>query len=293
MAIRGGTRVTIAIATSSEFPELEPDSRLLLPEIESRGIDYRIAVWNDPDVDWSAFETILIRSTWDYFHHARDWVAWLDRVESLGVPMLNPLKVVRWNSHKSYLQQLAAAGVPVVDTLMTQGDAPVDLADLVAGAGWDDAIVKPAIDGGAARLFRVRDVDDPQARFDELVAAGDVLVQPFLPSIVDQGETSLLYFGRELSHTLQKTAKPGDFRVQPAWGGHAETIGPTAEMIHVAERVFDAIEEDLLYARVDLVRGLDGNLQLIELDVIEPLLLLELDPEAPGRFADALAAQLG
>ena len=285
--------MTVALATSAEFPELEPDSRLLLPEIEARGIDFEIAVWNDPSVDWSTYETIVIRSTWDYFHHAREWADWLDRVESAGVPMLNPLKVVRWNSHKSYLQQLASAGVPVVDTVMTQGNKPVDLADLLAGAGWDDAIVKPAIDGGAARLFRVRDVDDPQARLDELVAAGDVLVQPFLPSIVDHGETSLLYFGRELSHTVQKTAKPGDIRVQPVWGGHAETIGPTAEMIHVAERVFDALDEELLYARVDLVRGLDGNLQLIELEAIEPLLFLELDPAAPGRFADALAAALG
>jgi glutathione synthase/RimK-type ligase-like ATP-grasp enzyme len=285
--------VTLAIATSDEFPELDPDSRLLLPELEQRDIDFEIAVWNDPGVDWSAFDTILIRSTWDYFHHAREWAAWLDRIESLGVPMLNPLRVVRWNSHKSYLQQLAAADVPVVDTVMTQGDAPVDLSGLLAGAGWDDAIVKPAIDGGAARLFRVQDVHDAQARFDELVAQGDVLVQPFLRSIVDQGELSLLYFGRDLSHTLRKTAKPGDIRVQPVWGGNAETIGPTAEMIHVAERVFDAIDDELLYARVDLVRADDGTLRLIELEVIEPLLFLELDPDAPGRFADALAARLG
>ena len=285
--------MTIAIATSSELPELDPDSRLLLPELGARGIEAQTAVWSDPDVDWSAFDAILIRSTWDYFHHAREWAAWLDRVEAAGVPMLNPLKVVRWNSHKSYLQQLAAANVPVVDTVMTQGDAPVDLADLLAGAGWDDAIVKPAIDGGAARLFRVRDVDDPQARFDALVAEGDVLVQPFLPSIVDEGEVSLLYFGRELSHTVRKTAKPGDIRVQPMWGGHCEVIGPTAEMVHVAERVFDAIEADLLYGRVDLVRAGDGTLRLIELEAIEPLLFLELDPKAPGRFAGALAARLG
>ena len=100
-------------------------------------------------------------------------------------------------------------------------------------------------------------------------------------------------FGRELSHTLRKTARPGDIRVQPVWGGTAETIGPTAEMIHVAERVFDAIEDDLLYARVDLVRADDGTLRLIELEVIEPLLFLELEPDAPGRFADALSARLG
>ncbi len=286
--------MTIAIATSDEFPKLDPDSQLLLPELSERGIPYEIKVWNDESVDWSAYDAILIRSTWDYFHHARDWAAWLDKVDSLGVPMLNPLKVIRWNSHKSYLQQLASADdVPVVDTVMTQGDTGADLADLMKGAGWDDAIVKPAIDGGAARLFRVSDVEHPQARFDELVAQGDVLVQPFLESILDQGELSLLYFGRELSHALRKTAKPGDIRVQPVWGGHAEVVGPTAEMIHVAERTFDAIEEEILYARVDLVRADDNTLRLIELEVIEPLLFLELDDGAAARFADALVARLG
>lgn len=283
----------VALATAAEFRELDPDSRLLLPELEARGIDFAPVVWNDAGADWSAWDAIVIRSTWDYFHHPREWAAWLDRVAELGVPMLNPLEVVRWNSHKSYLQQLAGAGVPVVDTVMTQGDAPVELADLLAGAGWDDAIVKPAIDGGAMRLFRVEDVDDPQARFDELVAQGDVLVQPFLPSIQTEGELSLLYFGRKLSHTVRKTAKPGDIRVQPVWGGHAETIGPTAEMVHIAERTFDAIDADLLYARVDLVRADDGTLRLIELEALEPLLFLELDPAAPGRFADALAERLG
>jgi len=282
----------IALVTSEEFPGLEPDSQLLLPALGERGIDARPAVWTDGSVDWSSFDAIVVRSPWDYFVRAAEWAGWLERVDATGVPMFNPNEVVRWNSHKSYLQQLASAGVPVVDTVMTQGDGPVDLADLLAGAGWDDAIVKPAIDGGAARLFRVRDVPDPQARFDALIADGDVLVQPFLPSIVDQGELSLIYFGGELSHTVRKKAKPGDIRVQPVWGGSYELEGPTSEAIYVADRVFDSIDADLLYARVDLVRGLDGKLQLIELEVIEPLLFLELESEAPRRFADALATAL-
>ena len=282
----------IALVTSEEFPQLEPDSQRLLPTLAERGLDPVPAVWTDASVDWSSFDAIVVRSPWDYFMRAAQWADWLDRVEATGLPMFNPNKVVRWNSHKSYLQQLAAAGVPVVDTVMTQGSTGADLRDLMAGAGWDDAIVKPAIDGGAMRLFRVRDVEDPQVRFDELVAMGDVLVQPFLPSIVEQGELSLIYFGGELSHTVRKTAKPGDIRVQPVWGGAYELEGPTSEAVQVAERIFDAIEADLLYARVDLVRGLDGHLQLIELEVIEPLLFLELEPQGPARFADALKERL-
>jgi glutathione synthase/RimK-type ligase-like ATP-grasp enzyme len=284
--------VTVALATSEDFPGLDPDSQLLLPVLAERGIDATPVVWSDPGVDWSSYDTIVIRSTWDYFLRAREWAGWLDRIEAAGVPMLNPLGIVRWNSHKSYLEQLAGAGVPVVDTVMTRGTGAVDLADLMAGAGWDDAIVKPAIDGGAARLFRVRDVPDAQARFDELTAAGDVLVQPFLPSIETEGELSLFYFGGELSHTVVKRPKEGDIRVQPQHGGSYELIGPTSEMIHVAARVFDAIEADLLYARVDLVRAPDNTLRLIELEAVEPLLFLELDDAAPRRFVDALAERL-
>jgi glutathione synthase/RimK-type ligase-like ATP-grasp enzyme len=282
----------IALVTSEEFPELEPDSRLLLPALADKGIDAQPAVWTDPSVDWASFDAIVVRSPWDYFMRAGEWAAWLEKVDATGLPMFNPNKVIRWNSHKSYLQQLAQAGVPVVDTVMTTDDGRVDLRDLLEGAGWDDAIVKPAIDGGAMRLFRVRDVDDPQARFDALVADGDVMVQPFLPSVPEQGELSLVYFGGELSHTVRKQAKPGDIRVQPVWGGSYELEGPTSEALYVADKVFDSIEEDLLYARVDLVRGLDDKLQLIELEVIEPLLFLELEPAAPARFADALKERL-
>ena len=282
----------IALVTAEEYPELEPDSQRLLPALADRGVDAQPVVWTDESIDWSGFDAIVVRSPWDYFLKAAEWASWLERVEATGVPMFNSTKVVRWNSHKSYLRELAGAGVPVIDTVMTQGKVRIDLADTLAGAGWEDAIVKPAIDGGAMRLFRVRDVDDPQARLDALVDDGDVLIQPFLPSIVEQGELSLVYFAGELSHTVRKTAKPGDIRVQPYWGGAYELEGPTSEAIHVADRVFDTIDEDLLYARVDLVSGLDGKLQLIELEAIEPLLFLELDDAAPGRFADALATAL-
>ena len=282
----------IALVTSEEFPELEPDSQRLLPALSERGIEAVPAVWTDPAVDWSSFDAVVVRSPWDYFMRAAEWADWLSRVDATGLPMFNPNKVIRWNSHKSYLQQLASAGVPVVDTVMTTGDGRVSLGDVLAGAGWDDAIVKPAIDGGAMRLFRVRDVEDPQERFDALVADGDVLVQPFLPSVPDEGELSLIYFGGELSHTVRKKAKAGDIRVQPVWGGSYELEGPTSEALHVADRVFDAIDADLLYARVDLVRGLDDKLQLIELEVIEPLLFLELDDAAPARFANALKERL-
>jgi glutathione synthase/RimK-type ligase-like ATP-grasp enzyme len=141
----------------------------------------------------------------------------------------------------------------------------------------------------------VRSGDEARAAqplLDEQLASGDVLIQPFLPSIVDYGELSLLYFGGELSHAVLKRAKPGDIRVQPSHGGLPELVEPPSDAIEVAESVLAAVDADLLYARVDLVRGLDGTLRLIELEAIEPRLFIEQDPPASARFADALVARL-
>jgi glutathione synthase/RimK-type ligase-like ATP-grasp enzyme len=285
----------IALATSADHPGLEPDSQLLLPALARRGIDARPVVWTEPGVEWSAFDAVVVRSTWDYFKRTEEWFAWLDRVEATGVPFLNPIDVVRWNSHKGYLSELASRGVPVVETLDAPRGVELDLARAIRERGWSDAIFKPAVAGAALGLVRVRGADearDAQAALDRQLAEGDVLVQPFLPSIVEYGELSLLYFGGELSHTVIKRAKPGDIRVQPSHGGLPELVDPPAQAVATAEAVLDAVDAELLYARVDLVRGDDGTLRLIELEAIEPLLFIAQDRSAAARFADALAARL-
>ena len=287
-------RARIALATSEELPDLDEDSALVLPELAKRGIDARPAVWTDPGVDWAAFDAVVVRSVWDYFLRADEWYAWLDRIAP-AAPLWNPAEVVRWNSHKRYLDELRGCGVPVVDSLVAPQGSPTDLAVALRGLGWDDVIFKPAVAGGALGLRRVRGEDEAraaQAELDALVAEGDVLVQPFLASIVDDGELSLVYFGGALSHTLRKQAKPGDIRVQPMHGGSYHLVDPPREALDVAEAVLAAVGTDLLYARVDLVRADDGSLRLIELEAIEPLLFLELDPAAPGRYADSIAERV-
>ncbi|MEA2478477.1 MAG: hypothetical protein QOJ07_399, partial [Thermoleophilaceae bacterium] len=131
-----------------------------------------------------------------------------------------------------------------------------------------------------------------QGELDAQLAAGDVLIQPFLPAIVDEGELSLLYIGGALSHAVLKRAKPGDIRVQPQHGGLPELVDPPPEAVAVADRVLAAVDADLLYARVDLVRARDGTLRLIELEVIEPLLFLELHEPAAAKLAAAIADRL-
>lgn len=248
----------IGVATSEDFPGLDRDDAPLLAAL---GEEAETAVWSDPHVDWGAFDLILIRSVWDYFVRYEEFRAWLDRVD--GLPVWNPVETIRWNSEKSYLRELADAGVPTIPTAW-EGEVP-----------WDDAIVKPTVAGGSLGLRR--------ATKGEAIEAAQ-MAQPFLPEIAD-GELSLVFFDGEFSHAIRKTPKEGDIRVQPEHGGIVTAATPTHGEVAIAQRVLEAADRDLLYARVDLV----GDGLLIELEAIEPRFFFEYGPpQAAGKLAQAL-----
>ena len=271
---------TVALATSDELPELDPDSQLLLPALAAAGVDARPAVWSDPAVDWASFDAVVIRSTWDYFDREAAFVAWVERAGAEASRFFNPPEAVLWNAHKTYLRDLGERGVPVVDTRWVA-------AGEIASVEYEAGIVKPAVSGGAQGLRRV-------GRGDRLVAEEDLLVQPFLASIVDEGELSLFYAAGAFTHMVRKVPASGDIRVQPEFGSVVTLEQPDGEASSVAQQVLDAIEHDLLYARVDLVRAADGTLRLIELEIIEPQLYLRwAPPGTAGRYAAAISAAAG
>ncbi len=252
----------VALATSEELPGLDPDDAPLLAAL---GDEAEPAVWSDPALDWSSYDAVLIRSVWDYFLRHEEFLAWIERVP---VPMWNPAETLRWNSEKSYLRELEAAGVSTIPTVW-HGEVP-----------WDDAIVKPTVAGGSLGLHR--------AQKAEPVGPG-WMAQPFLPDIVSAGELSLVFFDGKFSHAIRKVPAEGDIRVQPEHGGLVTAAEPTSAELAAAERVLAAAGRDLLYARVDFV----GDRMLIELEAIEPRFFFEHAPEAaPGRLAQALRQRL-
>ena len=266
----------IALATSADLPELDPDSQLLLPAFEMLGVDARPTVWSDPDVDWASFDAVVIRSTWDYFDREDEFLAWVRAVGATAERFINPPDLVEWNAHKTYLRELGDQGVPVVDTQwILRGET--------ATVEHDHGIVKPAVSGGALGLERV-------SAGQTITAGADLLIQPFLHSIVDEGELSLFYAAGEFTHMVRKVPATGDIRVQPEYGSDVRPEEPTDEAHEVSRMVLDAIGRELPYARVDLVRAGDGTLRLIELEIIEPQLYLRWAPETAARFASAIAA---
>ena len=266
----------IALATAFDFPGLEPDSQLLRPAFPARGVDARPTIWSDPAVDWASFDAVVIRSTWDYFHREEEFLAWVEHTGRTAQRFFNPPDLIEWNAHKTYLRDLAERGVPVVDTQwIDRGET--------ATVEHDHAIVKPAVAGGAHGLERV-------SGGATVTADVDLLIQPFLTSIVDEGELSLFYAGGEFSHMVRKVPATGDIRVQPEFGSDVRLELPSDEARQTSEQVLDAIGRELPYARVDLVRAADGTLRLIELEIIEPQLYLAWAPRSAERFASAIAA---
>ena len=283
--------VRIAIATCPRYPALPPDERLLVRALAERGVEAVPATWHDPAVRWEAFAAVIIRSTWDYHERHAEFLGWIGRLESLGVPTWNPPPLLRWNSEKTYLADLSAAGIPVTPTRFATGDASLEA--MLGAERWSEAVVKPAISATAHETFRVRQGDAAVfgATWRRLLARGTVLVQPLVREIVEHGEWSLCFPGGAFTHAVLKRAKPGDFRVQEEWGGSTERRDPPAGAVEAAARALRCAPGEWLYARVDGCM-VDGQFQVTELEMLEPTLYLDKEPGAPGRFADAIAAKV-
>lgn len=261
--------------------------------LEARGLQVAARRWDRWD-DAAPGALVVLRSTWDYAGRVDEFRAWLDRLDADGAAVRNPTDLVRWNLHKSYLLHLERRGVPVVPTRLVERGAAVALGDVAAEAGWDDVVVKPAV-AATARLtvHEAREGAGATARhFADLVAAEDVLVQPFLPAVVDEGEVSVVAIGGEPTHAVRKRAKPGDWRVQINFGGTDERIVLDDELLAVAARALGALDAPPAYARVDVARH-EGRYHLMELELIEPELFFDHAPEAADRLAALLAAEVG
>jgi glutathione synthase/RimK-type ligase-like ATP-grasp enzyme len=279
-------RSRIGFATSERWANLTTDDRLAVQALEARDAQVIPVVWDRagvPDVD-----VLVIRSIWDYHQRPRELLDWLATLVQAGLPVWNPTPVLCWNLNKRYLRQLERAGISVVETAWIETDPP-SLAQLLEQHRWDDVVVKPAVSASAWRTFRShrgRAVQDEPA-YREALEGGLVMVQPFAPQIVDEGEWSLVYLGGRFSHALLKRPRPGGFLVQAENGGTAEPATPTAGMRRDAERALGAAPGPVLYARVDGIR--DGDrLVLMELELLEPALFFELGPDSAPRFANAL-----
>jgi glutathione synthase/RimK-type ligase-like ATP-grasp enzyme len=291
----------VAVVTGEKRPELTADGQSLMVALRERGFDATPAVWSDPDVEWTDFDVALLRSCWDYHEAIDAFRELIADLEAAGVTLRNPAEVIRWNVHKTYLRDLADAGVPTLETAWVEAsdEADVDLEALLRDRGWEQAVVKPAVGTRAVGTWRtsIDEASEHQDRFDARRESGDVLVQAFAPEIRD-GERSLVFFGGEFSHASNAVPAPDDFRSHHSFGGTNEPYDPPRSIVEqgreIVRRASDVHGIDpvaLPYARVDGIER-DGEFRLIELELIEPFLGLERADGAVDRFADAIERSL-
>lgn len=320
----------VALLTMADRAEYVIDDQVAVTELQARGLVVAEVPWT-AEVDWGAWDLVIVRTTWDYQHQPERFLAVLAAVEAAGGKrgrgagqlggLANPLEVIRWNIHKSYLRALDAAGVPTVPTEWGRG-LNTDGLDALCGPGGVAAmggVLKPTVGAGAGDTFRI----GPGLGAAERAAIvgrfreREWMAQPFVQAVVDEGEYSLFWFAAagaspdgggagpaggpplslRYSHAIRKRPKPGDFRVQEEWGGVIVPVEANGALRAIGEQALDVVvgrfgPGAVLQARVDLVRLADGRFAVIELELVEPSLYFRTSPVAAARFADGVEAWL-
>jgi hypothetical protein len=249
--------------------------------------------WDDPDVDWAAFDLVVLRTPWDAVYTADTFVEWTRRCSAVR-PVWNGPEVVAWNIHKRYLLELEAAGVPIVPTVLCEAGSTVTLQSQMHRLGSQRVVVKPAIDAGGERLMAVTQTSIPagEQHLRELLATGDVLIQPFLSSVLTAGELSVVGLNGDIRYAVQKRPAAGEVRIHPEYGGLVEEVPLTTELRQLASRALAVVKLDWMYARVDLLLADDGSWVVGELEMIEPDLYLRFVPGAAEQVAAAIVERI-
>lgn len=268
---------------------VESEDDKLLNFLKERGLNIEKVIWNDPGVNWENYSLAILKSPWDYFDLIEEFYSWLDQLEAKNIKLLNPIEVVRWNANKHYLQEIEAAGLKITPSFFLQNKESVNLEHFFEKFNTNKLIVKPCVSGGAKNTFKVTadNVTKVNQKLNLLIQDEDFIIQPFLPEILENGEWSFVFFNGMYSHSLIKQAKPGDFRVQPAHGGSVHPQKPSEELIATAQQYVKLFAKDCLYARVDGT-FVNGEFLLMELELIEPFLFLNTEPENYERYYKAL-----
>ncbi len=275
------------------MPGLYPDDRCLLRSLREAGLDAHPVVWEDPHQDWRETKLAVIRSAWDYAFRRDQFVAWAERAAA-QTTLWNSSRVVRWNTHKRYLCDLAARGVPVVPTVVLEAGSTARLEEVLEERGWEDAVLKAAVaqSGRYAMLVPRQKRAQGQAHLDRLLPHEDLLVQPYITSVTHQGELSLVFIEGHCTHAARKRPAHGDFRVHDDYGGEVELESPGPAELATALAALAAVGEPVHYARADVVSGPGGQPLIMELELVEPELFFRLSPAAVERLTAAVLGQL-
>ncbi|HJS23838.1 MAG TPA: hypothetical protein VJ751_05760 [Pyrinomonadaceae bacterium] len=282
----------VALLSIEDLSDFVADDELLVEPLRRLGHDAEFVPWQAA-VEWRKYGGVVIRTTWDYQNHLPAFLSVLREIET-QTRLANPLEIVKWNADKKIcLQDIEKRGGKIVPTIWS--DSKIDGRQIQA---WfeqlqtDEMVIKPTIGANAQYAFRLRRGAVDAGELSEAFEKRSYMVQPFMRGIVEEGEFSLFYFNGEYSHTILKTPKAGDFRVQEEHGGIIRATKPAADLLATGEKIMQYISPTPLYARVDFVRTDESEFVVVELELIEPSMYLREAAHAPQMFAEAIDSWL-
>lgn len=274
----------VAIVTCLNLPEPDVDQDVLMQGLAVAGIDAELVAWDDPSADWSAYGTAVLRSAWNYIDDVDGFNAWATRVGEV-THLRNPASVITWNTHKGYLRDLADQGVPIVPTAWFPKGTTTPLAQVMDDNLWADVVAKPVVGAGSYLTQRVQDPEGVPAQqfWTRLTSEREAMVQPYLASVEQYGERSIMWIDGELTHAIRKSPRLADDEESVS-----DALPIAADERKLAEQIIADLPADLLYARIDLIRNDDDEPLLAELELVEPSLFLRQHPPALHRLVAAL-----
>jgi glutathione synthase/RimK-type ligase-like ATP-grasp enzyme len=293
----------------STEPPFAPDDQLLVAELRRHGHRCEAVVWGCDVAELPGrFDVLVVRSPWEYTDSEANrirFLRWLGDLGALALPIENEPRVMMWLMDKRYLNDFAAAGVPVVPTQVVAAGERFDLRKAHAEHG--PLVIKPAIAAAGVGLEFLRDareVERFQSVFEERCRSQDHLVQRFVPEVQTAGEWSLVYLGGQYSHAVHKRPAEGQIMVHAERGGSVWFADPPAEVRAAGDLVCAriaaafavrnpglALAAPPLYLRIDILPSAGGAL-LSECEGVEPELFFRARPGSERMFRLALEERL-
>jgi glutathione synthase/RimK-type ligase-like ATP-grasp enzyme len=289
---RKNSPMNLGILTCQKLPQLLESDQKLIPLFTAHHFDVEAVIWDDSAVDWSTFDYLIFRNTWDYYEKEVAFNKWLEKIKQLGIPTFNSIATIQKNKHKFYLKELQSKGVLVLSTIFLEKNTSIPLAEIIP-QHWQKMVIKPAFSAGSylTKLVDRIDLEEIETEFAAHFSTKDFLIQEYRPEIKIVGETSFIFFNGKFSHAVNKKPVENDFRVQFQYGGKYSLIEPSSDSIQQAEAILTHFHEKLLYARVDGII-IENQLHLMEVELLEPDLYFDLAVGSRERFVNAFLEEL-
>jgi glutathione synthase/RimK-type ligase-like ATP-grasp enzyme len=228
----------IALLTCEKLPELTLADQLLIPELAKYNIEATAVIWDDDTINWTHYDCLIFRNTWDYYEKETEFNNWLNHIKSLQIKTLNTLDTIYKNKHKFYLKNIQNLGIQILPTIFIEKTNTLNLQEILPNH-WEKIIIKPAFSAGSyfTTLFEKSDIEKTNQHYSDFAKDKELLIQKYFPEIETLGETSFVFFNKKFSHCINKKPVTGDFRIQVQFGGKYTSIEPSIEIIAKAQRI--------------------------------------------------------